>query len=320
MTQHHRSPWRGWLLVLAVGLLLLVGRAAASGNGQPPSPLACPAGEVTWLAGTASPGSALLVRFADAVVGGGSAGSDGRWRIPLSVEASVGIYPVTVAEREGGTLIATFTCYVGVPVGATPTGTPTRRPTERPTATHPSATVTPQPSSASTTPSTMALSATTSETTALPPSTTPGAPTPMATYIPPPPTATIATSTPTSTAVPTGEALVALVAAQADEPGDSELYEYIIVENQSLQPQALSGWRLAHQATGEAYPFPDVTLLPGEQLVVWSGAGEDDLSTGTFYWPTTAGHWAVGDIAELFDASGHVVSSLVMPPPDEAEE
>jgi hypothetical protein len=124
----------------------------------------------------------------------------------------------------------------------------------------------------------------------------------------------------TSTAVPTGEALVALVAAQADDPGDAQLYEYVILENQSAQPQALIGWRLAHPATGETYAFSEVTLLAGEQLVLWSGAGEDDLSTGTFFWPTTAGRWAAGDTAELFDAGGHVVSSLVVPPPDEAEE
>jgi hypothetical protein len=307
MTPRHQNPWRGRLLRLALGLLLvvlLVGRAAASSDGQPPSPLACPAGAVTWLTGTAPPGSALLVRFADATVGGGSAGSDTRWRIPLTVAAPAGVYPVVVVERQSRSLIAAFTCYVGVPIGATSTGTPTLQPTNQPGTTRPSATATPHLSSTFPTPSTTALGATTDAPTALSLSATPSMP---------PPTTIVATATATSTALPAGETPVTLVTAQADDPNDSVLFEYVVLENQSAQPQALLGWRLAHQATGEAYSFSDISLLPGEQLVVWSGGGEDDPDTGTLFWPSEGGRYRPGQTIELRAPDDLAVSTLVVP-------
>jgi hypothetical protein len=103
---------------------------------------------------------------------------------------------------------------------------------------------------------------------------------------------------------------VALVALEADDHADDELWEYVIVENQSSTPQTLGDWRLVQRGTGEVYIFPTVLLHPGEQLVVWSGAGEDDEASGTLFWPTTRGRWVVGDTAELFNPQGQRVSTL----------
>lgn len=305
-----QGPAPRWasLFVLLVGLLLLGGRVLASDNGISPLSLACPSGQVTWLESTTAPGRALLARFAGVVVGGGSSDAGGRWRIPLRVSAPAGIYPVVVVEREGGELVAAFTCYVDLPVGATPTGTPTRRPTQSPSPSSP-ATATVQPwATTLPTPTTVVLAATTAP--------------PTATASEPPPSPTSSGITPTSpstTATPTaaGPPAVALVTAQADDPQDPELFEYVIVENQSPEPQELAGWRLVHHTTAEAYVFPAVTLLPGEQLVVWSGVGEDEPATGSLFWPATTGRWAAGDTAELHNPAGQVVSVLLVVPPED---
>ena len=111
-----------------------------------------------------------------------------------------------------------------------------------------------------------------------------------------------------------------LVTVQADDPEDPELFEYALLENTSSEPQSLAGWRLVHTGSGESHAFPECTIPAGEQLVIWSGDGEDDLATGTLYWPPPESRWAAGDIAELRDAGGHVVSSLVVSPPEEDEE
>lgn len=107
-----------------------------------------------------------------------------------------------------------------------------------------------------------------------------------------------------------------LVTVQADDPDDPELFEYTLLENTSSEPQSLAGWRLVHTGSGECYTFPEVTIPVGELLVIWSGDGEDDSASGTLYWPPTASRWAADDTAELRDASGQVVSSLVVSPPE----
>jgi hypothetical protein len=107
-----------------------------------------------------------------------------------------------------------------------------------------------------------------------------------------------------------------LVTVQADDVNDPELFEYALVENTSSEPQSLAGWRLVHADSGESYTFPEVSIPAGELLVIWSGDGEDDSATGTLYWPPTASRWAAGDTAELRDAEGHIVSSLVVSPPE----
>jgi hypothetical protein len=293
-----------------ISLLLLSGQVGAGGAGAHPTPLTCPAQQVTWLHGTATPGQALLMRFANTVVGGGRVTAAGQWRIPLIVDAPAGIYPVTVVERTSGDLVAAFTCYVDLPVGTTPTGTPTRRPSQPPATPHPSATATPRPTNTPTrTPTPMS------------PTSTPTL-TPLPTLAP---SATNAGATPTTVPTPSVPAVpeqpaVVLVLVYADDPDDPELFEYVILENRSATMQSLTDWQLIHQPTSDRYTFPVVTLPPGEQLVVWSGAGLDDPAIGTFFWPASTGRWAVGDTAELATPAGQVVSTLQVSLPVADEE
>jgi hypothetical protein len=301
------------LIGLLIGLLLFSGRVGAGGAGEHPTPLACPAQHVTWLQGTATPGQAVLMRFAGTVVGGGRVTAAGQWRIPLTVDAPAGIYPVTVVERTNGDLIAAFTCYVDLPVGATPTGTPTRQPTPSQS----SATATPRPTSTPMSPTPTPMS----------PTPTPMSPTPTTLISTPAPSVTHTIATPTTVPTPTPsvpaasiQPAVVLVMVYADDPDDPELFEYVILENRSATVQALTGWQLIHQPTGERYTFPVVTLPAGEQLVVWSGAGMNDPTLGTLFWPASTGRWAAGDTAELATPAGQVVSILQVSLPTADEE
>lgn len=306
------------LSVLLVGLLLLGDHVLASGNGISPLSLACPSGQVTWLEGTTAPGRALLAHFAGVAVGGGSSDAGGRWRIPLRVSVPAGSYPVVVVEREVGERVAAFTCYVDIPVGATPTGTPTRRPTQLPS---PSSLATATVRSPTATPLTAtAASSTPTASAAAAPTTTEQQVTLSATSVGETATTEPTTQMPTSTSLPTNQETVVLVVAQADDPKDGELFEYVILENQSLGPQNLAGWRLVHAATGDSYTFPPVTLLSGEQLVVWGGAGQDEPTSGSLFWPAEVPRWSEGDTAELHDAGGQVVSALLVLPPESDQE
>ncbi|GAB4440292.1 MAG: hypothetical protein OHK0015_36100 [Chloroflexi bacterium OHK40] len=310
---------RGWLGLL-LGLLLTIAGASAAGSDSKGEALACPSGQTTWLHGYTRPGSGLLVYFNGAPVGGGSSGPDGVWTIPLMVRERAGVYSVAVTNRQDSSLVAAFTCYVDVPLGATPTGTPTLGP--------PASTSPPLPASTATAGAATALNAPAASPTATAASTSPspsatvltGVDSPTATQ---PATAELpaATPTPASPTLPTptpsssAESAVVLVTVQADDPDDPELFEYALLENTSAAPQSLVGWRLVHTGSGEGYAFPQVTIPAGEQFVIWSGDGEDDPATGTLYWPP-ASRWAAGDTAELRDANSHVVSSLVVSPPE----
>ena len=310
---HHALPWLGGLLALVVGLLLFGGRAGASEDGVVLSSLACPAGKVTWLAGTAAPGRALLADFDGRTVGGGSAGADGAWHIPLTVDVPAGIYPVTVVDRQDHSQVAAFICYIGVPVGATPTATPTPRPTARPLLFMPTATPTVMATTPAQAASMTASIVATEETPTVMSLTPTSQPTPSATSVA---TMTAAPTTALRTTIPIDGAPVALVAARADDPDDPELFEYVILENQSSEAQELTGWCLVHATTGESYTFPTITLLADEQLVIWSGQGEDDPTTGALFWPASVGRWAGGAVAELCSPGGQIVSTLTIAAPE----
>jgi len=316
----NQRVWRGSLLAPIAGLTVLGGHVAASDDRGGPSSLACPAGQVTWLTGAAAPGQSLLARFDGTTVGGGSAGADGRWRIPLVVEAPAGIYVVTVVDRQNREEIMARTCYVGVPVGATPTGTPTQLPREQPMTASPFMPATARPSIAPPATSTPEATVTVGATTATRAPTTIGEAVPSVTTPARPAPTEPATLTPTRTTAPNGQAQIALVAAQADDPDDPELFEYVIVENQSATLQTLTGWRLAHQTTNETYTIPAVTLRADEQLVIWSGEGEDDPTTGALFWPAPVGRWAGGDVAELRSPDGQIVSTLTIAAPEGSDE
>ena len=313
---HHALPWLGGLLALVVGLLLFGGRAGASEDGVVLSSLACPAGKVTWLAGTAAPGRALLADFDGSTVGGGSAGADGAWRIPLTVDVPAGIYPVTVVDRQDHSQVAAFICYIGVPVGATPTATPTPRPTARPLLFMPTATPTVMATTPAQAASMTASIVATEETPTVMSLTPTSQPTPSATSVA---TMTAAPTTALRTTIPIDGAPVALVAAVADDPDDPELFEYVILENQSSEAQELTGWRLVHATTGESYTFPAITLHADEQLVIWSGQGEDDPTTGALFWPAPVGRWGGGAVAELCSPDGQIVSTLTIAAPERSD-
>lgn len=301
-------------LALLAALLLLTSRAGASDRAPAPAPLACPTGGVTWLEGTATPGRALIARFAGTPVGGGSADARGAWRIPLVVNAPAGIYPVAVVERGDGSLVATFTCFVDLPVGATLTSTPTPRPTEPPA-------LAPSAHATATSPTTLAptdagdASAEGER----------AAPTPslVETSSPVPSESGVTDPAPTAgtpTELPDDEAIVVLAAALADDPSELALREYVVVENWSPTPQLLAGWQLVHQATGERFVFPAVTLLADEPLLVCSGTGQDDLASGTLFWPAADSRWTPGDTAELHRPDGTLVSALLVPAAEGGDE
>lgn len=299
-------------------LLLTLSVASAAGGDLGDAALACPFGQTTRLHGHTAPGSGLLVHFNGVTVGGGSSGADGAWAIPLTVRERAGVYPVAVTSRHDGGLVATFTCYVNVPLGATPTGTPTPRPTAQPPSPVPTSTGTAPAVAAPNSPtgsptSTVASVAPSPSVTTLagmdsPTATRPATAEPLP-VIPTP-------ATPTPEPLPPAEGAVVLVTVQADNPDDPELFEYALLENGSAAPQSLAGWRLVHAGSGESYAFPQIIISAGEQFVIWSGAREDDLAAGRLYWPPPASRWAAGDTAELHDASGYVVSSLVVSPPE----
>lgn len=300
-----------WLTIgggALLGLLLLIAATRASATVAPVTQaLTCPSGRVTWLRGTATSGSALLAIFAGAPVGGGSAGTDGAWAIPLTVRERPGTYPVTVHERQSRALVAAFTCYVDLPLGSVPTAIPTAPPTPTAAILSPTATLLP---------SATAQVAVTTSPSALPPSEPPNTPdpSPSATATPPATEAPVTPSpSPTASPSPAGEAPpLVLAAIEADDPEEPGLAEYIIVENSSLEPAALAGWRLTHREAGADYVFPALALPAGELLVIWSGIGTDDPTAGRLYWPTEHPRWTPGQTVELVDPSGRRVGALVV--------
>jgi len=319
----------GGLVLLLCLLLPLSGRITV--HGDPPTDLACPAGQTTWLRGVTTPGRALLARLRATAIGGGASAADGTWRIPLMVHERPGVYTVTVVDRQDAITVAAFRCYVDVPIGATATGTPTSRPTTSATTATPRSdvTATPDPAVPATADSmaTAAQMLTPTSDTPVPPAsegpisaTSISASPTLAPLASATPTAIPKPTAPTRTPVPITPALVAIVGVQADDPTDPELFEYVLLENRGASPQALTSWQLVHAATGETYTIPTLTLPAGEIAVIWSGDGVDDPATGTLYWPAPQGRWAAGDIAELRDASGHLVSTLVVPTADEPFE
>lgn len=304
---------RGGAGPLALGAALLLALWLASspaGAAASPSELACPSGQTVWLRGVAAPGIGLIARFEGRAVGGGSAGADGSWAIPITARERPGVYPLVVVGRQDGARVATFTCYVELPVGATPTPTATAQvpgtavaitPSNFPATTTPAAITEPPPPLPMTPADTKVPSATVEPETTVPP-------TPTSTLVP---SATI-TPTPSSTAPATGSTLT-LAAVQPDDPEEPGLFEYVIVESASSAPQALAGWRLVHHETGEAYVIPPLTLPAGEMLVVWSGDGQDDADSGSFSWPSAGGRWEPGQSVELYAPDGRLVSALSVP-------
>jgi hypothetical protein len=309
-----RLPWVAASLLLAAALYGVAGRVAALGESGQPTELSCPRGQTVWLQGQSGPGTPLLAYFAGQPVGGGLAGPDGSWSIPLAVQEKPGRYPVLVVDRQAvGLALASFTCYVDLPVGTAPTEAVAVEQATPPIADMP-ADLPAQQAVVEPSPTTMAATS----------SAGPSVVTPTAD--PALPTATVAPDLPAATpegqptavpmitpGLPMPAAAPELAAVQPHTPGEPELFEYVVLENLSDAPLQLVGWTLAHGGTGELYPIATTTLAPAGTLVIWSGSGQDDVANGLLYWPSQAGRWNAGDTVELRSPDGQVRDSLAVP-------
>lgn len=104
---------------------------------------------------------------------------------------------------------------------------------------------------------------------------------------------------------------VVIAAVVFDPPGDDLAGEYVLLGNTGGRPADLSGWTLEDEA-GARYTFPAVTLAPGAELRIWTGAGSD--GDGSLYWGRAQPVWNNGgDTATLRDAAGALVASLAFP-------
>lgn len=82
----------------------------------------CIPGEAISIEGSTEPAAALIVTFGDRPVGGGFSRDDGGYRIQLYIgDERPGTYPVTVEERNSGTVVQELLCRVPA---LTPTPTP----------------------------------------------------------------------------------------------------------------------------------------------------------------------------------------------------
>lgn len=77
--------------------------------------------------------------------------------------------------------------------------------------------------------------------------------------------------------------------------------EKVRLTNSGTREVNLDGWRI-EDAEDAAYTFPAVKLSPGEELVLYTGDGEDTGSE--LYWGTSTVWNNGGDTATLYDSSG----------------
>lgn len=87
-----------------------------------------------------------------------------------------------------------------------------------------------------------------------------------------------------------------------DPPGNELEGEYVVIINDGLDDQDMTGWKLCDQLN-HCYPFPDGFELESESEVwVWTG-GDTETDTDTdLYWRRTDPVWGNdGDTAYLMD-------------------
>lgn len=97
-------------------------------------------------------------------------------------------------------------------------------------------------------------------------------------------------------------------------PNESE--EYVQLRNAGDSDVNIGGWRLSNASRPWQVPpfvFPSYVLEVDVTIAVFSAVGEDELDIGDFYWDEPRDVWQVGDRAELRDAQGNLVSTLVVP-------
>lgn len=98
--------------------------------------------------------------------------------------------------------------------------------------------------------------------------------------------------------------------------GDPELgdVESIEIANDSATDVDMTGWRVANASRSElpTYTIPQFTLPAGESLIIYGADEEDAPEFNEFYWNVSAPVWRVGDVAQLRDAAGGLVSAYVV--------
>jgi hypothetical protein len=279
-----------------------------------PEALACPRNQTITLRGDqAPPFQGLIVLFADLPVGGGVSDAAGRWQIPLRVNEPPGIYPVEVRLRDNQQLLARMVCYVDVPLPATVVPSPTKIPSPTPTSVPRPTTALPTvpPATRTTTP--------TGQVTATPQLTITATPTvqttrtPQSTFTPTPTSGGVPGVKPTP--IPAGISVTLEIVAYDPDTSNSLNDEYVTLLSNEENDLTIGGWRIINISRPErpTFVFPNYVLSPETEIHLYTGSGINNLDLGDFYWGRSAPVWQRGDIAQLFDAQGRLVSSYQVP-------
>ncbi|MGQ9614188.1 lamin tail domain-containing protein [Chloroflexus sp.] len=304
------------ILVAASSILFLDYRLYAQ-----PAALSCPRQQTVVLNGSnAPPLQGLIVLFAGQVVGGGFSDPAGNWRIPLRVNEPPGIYPIEIRLRSNQQLLASMLCYVDVPLLATATSLPTATPLPSATAiVRPTTALPAIPTATASVPSPTRPTATpTSPLIGTPTATgqTNGTPTATATASPMTPTPTsVRTPTTTTTPEPAGLAVTIEIFPYDPEASSSLNDEFVTLYSQEENDISIAGWRIVNISRPErpTFVFPPFILSPEVDIYVFTGPGSNNPNTGDFYWGRSQAVWRTGDIAQLLDAQGRLVSAYQVP-------
>jgi septal ring-binding cell division protein DamX len=315
------------VLCLTIGAGFLV--SAPTQAALDPVALSCPNRQTTFLAGGgAQPGSSLIAYLRTRPVAGGSVGPAGTWSIPLKPNERPGIYDVEVRLRGSLTLVASFTCYIDVPLDVTETPEPGSPAPEEPTTEATAAPGLPSPSATVAAPTATAATRTTTAGTATRTTTagtatrttTAGTATRTTTAGTATRTVTGTTTTTTGTGTPTttteAAANVKINDVVCREPTDDPTFEYIELVNNESSEVTVTGWKIVNTSQGNAtFTFPTFTIEAGPDIyiVVYGGIGTNRPDIGEFYWGNNNQIWHIGDRVELRNASNTLVTSLTVP-------
>jgi hypothetical protein len=294
------------LLISILSVSFGAGIAAPVAFNPTPTELLCPSGQTVWLEGSAPAYESVLVYLDRRPVGGSSADAEGFWRVPLKTYERPGIYPVEVQSRSSRKVLARFTCFVDVPLGATPVSPDPSLPTTATTrtaatqpATTPTRTVTITTTGTTTTPTTVTVTRTGTVTVTTTGTTTRATTTATAT----------AGSTPTRVA---NDAIVITGAVADDRQNFSQFPGFVDIDNYSTQDIVLTGWTLRNSSKTNSpiFTFPEFTLRAGDFVTIWSY--DDANNSENLFWGLDAPLWDVGNVASLRDAQGREISTCIV--------
>lgn len=92
--------------------------------------------------------------------------------------------------------------------------------------------------------------------------------------------------------------------------------EYVQVTNVSTSTVELGGLLLlggANLSPARPYRFPAVQLATGASALIFSKVGSDNPSAGLFYMGLAGDNWRAGQVADLRDSRGRLLSRLALP-------